>query len=76
MPLLVRNIERADGYMIFFYDHDLSTWYAVENFATRIADYKDIKNQTIAVMGMRSQDFRNRNVGLGERVGEEEEGDL
>ena len=59
--------------MIFFYDHEPSTYDAVENFATRISDYKDIKDQTIAVLGMRSQDFRDRNVGLGQRVGEKEE---
>ena len=54
--------------MIFFDEDDRESYDAVDNFVTRISEYKDIKDQSIAVMGMRSQDWRQRHVGLGERV--------
>ena len=54
--------------MIFFDEDDRESYDAVDNFVTRISEYKDIKDQSIAVMGMRSQDWRQRNVGQGGRV--------
>ena len=60
--LMHRAIGRAQGYIIFFSDDYPESFAAVEGFASKIAEQKDLKDQCIAVVGLRTDDFRNRRV--------------